>query len=320
MSTETVETGTDPAIEVTTDAAEEAIALLEGEDLDTEEAGLRLFVQQGGCAGLSYGMRFDTAPEDDDLVVEHHGLRVFVDPASRNYIGGVNLTTNAACRRLASRSRIRTLSRSAAAASPSARSRRLSPTESKAPFAAVFFELEASGVSTLAAQRRRPHEGEREDAERHATRVRQITIREAYVSTGACPYDRDPESCEAMEYTAAFGCLSSESPHALRRGGITHHLNSDVPKDVVSDRANVRAGVLDEHYDRQSQREEMEQRRGYLADTPFGEVVLAALEDCVRTDVPNRLLSHVHVRERCSAASRKSRRVELVPVLDRRAS
>jgi integrase len=84
------------------------------------------------------------------------------------------------------------------------------------------------------------------------------------VSTGECPHDRDPESCEAMEYTAAFDCPSSVSPHALRRGGITHHLNNDVPKEVVSDRANVTAGVLDEHYDRRSQHERMEQRRGYL--------------------------------------------------------
>lgn len=67
-----------------------------------------------------------------------------------------------------------------------------------------------------------------------------------------------------MKYTAAFDCPSSVSPHALRRGGITHHLNSDVPKDVVSDRANVTPSVLNEHYDRRSQREKMEQRRGYL--------------------------------------------------------
>jgi len=91
MSTESAQPSGDPAIEVTVDAAEEALSLLEGEGLDTDEAGLRLFVQQGGCAGLSYGMRFDTAPEDDDLVVEHHGLRVFVDPASQNYIGGSRL-------------------------------------------------------------------------------------------------------------------------------------------------------------------------------------------------------------------------------------
>jgi iron-sulfur cluster assembly protein len=89
MSTETApDADPTPTIEVTEAAAEEALALLEGEELDTQEAGLRLFVQQGGCAGLSYGMRFDEEPEDDDTVYEHHGLRVFVDPASMNYIEG----------------------------------------------------------------------------------------------------------------------------------------------------------------------------------------------------------------------------------------
>jgi site-specific recombinase XerD len=84
------------------------------------------------------------------------------------------------------------------------------------------------------------------------------------VSTGKCPHDRDPDNCDGMKYTTAFDCPSSVSPHALRRGGITHHLNGDVPKEVVSDRANVTADVLDEHYDRRSQREKMEQRRRYL--------------------------------------------------------
>jgi len=75
-------------IEVTEEAAAEALSLLEGEDMDTDVSGLRLFVQQGGCAGLSYGMRFDYEPDEDDTVYEHHGLRVFVDPASMNYVGG----------------------------------------------------------------------------------------------------------------------------------------------------------------------------------------------------------------------------------------
>ncbi len=75
-------------IEVTEFAASEALSLLHGEDMDTDVAGLRLFVQQGGCAGLSYGMRFEYEPDDDDTVYEHHGLRVFVDPASMNYVEG----------------------------------------------------------------------------------------------------------------------------------------------------------------------------------------------------------------------------------------
>ena len=75
-------------ISVTEEAADEALALLEGENMDTDISGLRLYVQQGGCAGLSYGMRFDNEPEEDDTVFEHHGLRVFVDPASMNYIEG----------------------------------------------------------------------------------------------------------------------------------------------------------------------------------------------------------------------------------------
>ena len=92
MSTESAK-GDEPekSLEVAPEAAEQALSLLKEEGLDTDEAGLRLFVQQGGCAGLSYGMRFDTGPEADDTILEHHGLRVFVDPASLRYIKGSKL-------------------------------------------------------------------------------------------------------------------------------------------------------------------------------------------------------------------------------------
>jgi iron-sulfur cluster assembly protein len=86
MSTEVAEA--EGEVVVTREAADQALGLLEGEDYDTDVAGLRLFVQQGGCAGLSYGMRFDGEPEEDDTITEHHGLRVFVDPASLRYVGG----------------------------------------------------------------------------------------------------------------------------------------------------------------------------------------------------------------------------------------
>jgi iron-sulfur cluster assembly protein len=77
-----------PEVTVTEAAADQALNLLQEEDLDTDVAGLRLFVQQGGCAGLSYGMRFDHEPDEEDTVYEHHGLRVFVDTASIRYIEG----------------------------------------------------------------------------------------------------------------------------------------------------------------------------------------------------------------------------------------
>jgi len=83
---------------------------------------------------------------------------------------------------------------------------------------------------------------------------------------GDCPHSRDVDDCSAMEYDSASECPSSVSPHALRRGGITHALSQDWPKNAVSDRANVSEEVLDRHYDQRSAKEKMEQRRGYLDD------------------------------------------------------
>jgi hypothetical protein len=45
---------------------------------------------------------------------------------------------------------------------------------------------------------------------------------------------------------------------------ITDWLNSDVPEPVVSARANVMTAILDEHHDRRTEYEKMEQRRKYL--------------------------------------------------------
>jgi len=73
---------------VTEAAAQEALDLMEGESMDMDEAGLRLYVQQGGCAGLSYVMRFEHEPEEGDTIYERNGLRIFVDGASIDYIEG----------------------------------------------------------------------------------------------------------------------------------------------------------------------------------------------------------------------------------------
>lgn len=89
MSTESASNADNPPrIEVTEVAAQQALDLLEDEGIDPQIAGLRLFVQQGGCAGLSYGMRFDNEPEEEDTIFKEHSLRVFVDPASLRYVAG----------------------------------------------------------------------------------------------------------------------------------------------------------------------------------------------------------------------------------------
>jgi site-specific recombinase XerD len=82
--------------------------------------------------------------------------------------------------------------------------------------------------------------------------------------TNQCPHDRDLDSCEALEDNKASKCPSSVSPHAVRRGAITHHLSQDVPDKVVGDRMNVSLDVLEKHYDRRSEEEKADQRRDYL--------------------------------------------------------
>lgn len=79
-----------------------------------------------------------------------------------------------------------------------------------------------------------------------------------------CPLNRDPNECDAAHYGVANECPESVSSHAVRRGSITHNLESDVPTEVVSGRANVGPDILDKHYDQRSERTKMEQRRKYL--------------------------------------------------------
>ena len=83
---------------------------------------------------------------------------------------------------------------------------------------------------------------------------------------GDCPHDREPASCEAMEYGEASKCPSSRSPHGMRRGSITKHLRDETPTDVVTERMNVSKGVLEKHYDQRTEREKMQIRREFIED------------------------------------------------------
>ena len=76
---------TQNVVNLTTSAAEEIKAKL----TQPENAGknLRVYVEQGGCSGMSYGMVFDEK-RPDDLASEFYGVSVLVDPFSANYLRG----------------------------------------------------------------------------------------------------------------------------------------------------------------------------------------------------------------------------------------
>jgi iron-sulfur cluster assembly protein len=81
--------GTD--IVLTQAAAQKVSELLEKEGL-TGQKDLRVFVQGGGCAGMSYGMVFDEVDEEgDDFVVETKGVKLLLDPMSAGVLSGTEI-------------------------------------------------------------------------------------------------------------------------------------------------------------------------------------------------------------------------------------
>ncbi len=51
-------------------------------------AGLRLGIEKGGCAGMSYKMDYVADPDPKDDVVEDHGVTIFVDPKASLFLLG----------------------------------------------------------------------------------------------------------------------------------------------------------------------------------------------------------------------------------------
>jgi iron-sulfur cluster insertion protein len=75
--------------EATVDLTENAVDEIKSLLTKSENAGknLRLYIEQGGCSGMQYGMVFDEK-RDGDLISEKDGVSVLVDPISLNYLRG----------------------------------------------------------------------------------------------------------------------------------------------------------------------------------------------------------------------------------------
>ena len=52
---------------------------------------LRVFIQGGGCSGFQYGFQFDENQLEDDISVEHDGIKVLIDMLSLQYLGGAEI-------------------------------------------------------------------------------------------------------------------------------------------------------------------------------------------------------------------------------------
>ena len=72
-----------------TDPAFAQLRMLVSEQEDPTK-GLRVFVENGGCAGMQYGMGLDHA-KDGDEVVERDGVKVIIDAESTQFLNGVTI-------------------------------------------------------------------------------------------------------------------------------------------------------------------------------------------------------------------------------------
>ncbi|MBF2063393.1 MAG: iron-sulfur cluster assembly accessory protein [Calothrix sp. C42_A2020_038] len=51
----------------------------------------RVSVKQGGCSGWFYDMSFEQAPNQNDITLDIHGVRVAIDAQTWGYIDGLKL-------------------------------------------------------------------------------------------------------------------------------------------------------------------------------------------------------------------------------------
>ncbi len=78
------------ALSVTEIATERFRRVMEQEKLGADY-GVRIAVSSGGCSGMSYSVSFENQVRPDDTIVEHGGLKLFIDRESAPYLDGVTI-------------------------------------------------------------------------------------------------------------------------------------------------------------------------------------------------------------------------------------
>ena len=90
-STEQQVSSTGFGLVLTDRAAEEVHKFMSAEQVPAETAGLRVSVLPGGCSGFKYSLNIEEASQEDDIILESSGVRLFVDGFSLQYLNGVTI-------------------------------------------------------------------------------------------------------------------------------------------------------------------------------------------------------------------------------------
>jgi iron-sulfur cluster assembly accessory protein len=78
-------------MELTETAAEEVKKFMSSEEGLPETAGLRVRVVPGGCSGFQYSLNIEEESRQGDYILDEHGVRLFVDMFSAQYLNGVKV-------------------------------------------------------------------------------------------------------------------------------------------------------------------------------------------------------------------------------------
>ena len=79
------------SIELTETAAREIKTIVDQQELDAEKVSLRVGVKGGGCSGFSYLLDLTEQSNENDEVIEQHGIKVVCDPKSYLYVNGTTI-------------------------------------------------------------------------------------------------------------------------------------------------------------------------------------------------------------------------------------
>lgn len=78
-------------LNVTESAANEIKKFMAGEEDLPETSGLRVRVVPGGCSGFQYSLNIEEDSRQGDFILNEHGVRLFVDMFSAQYLNGVEI-------------------------------------------------------------------------------------------------------------------------------------------------------------------------------------------------------------------------------------